>query len=114
MSEEKPTLADVLFKNRKLVLAMLGVPVMGMVIAAGLIIYKQSSNMIVALGVILFVAIQYIMTMFFWMKRVEKLVKEKNPEKKVGSESMPVEPINVDPDSVLAPEEKRVFPIDDE
>lgn len=108
------TLADVLYKNRKLVLAMLGVPVLGMAIAAGLIIYKQPSNMIVALGVILFVAIQYIMTMFFWMKRVEKLANKKTSEEEIISASAHVEPIQVDPSEVLAPEEKRVFPVDEE
>jgi positive regulator of sigma E activity len=114
MSEEKPTLADVLFKNRKLVLAMLGVPVFGMLIAAGLIIYTQPSNMIVALGVILFVGIQYIMMMFFWMKRVEKLAKNKTTEKEIIIEEMAVEPVMFDADEVLEPEEKRVLPVDKE
>ncbi|MCB2173317.1 hypothetical protein KQH65_11315 [archaeon] len=37
MSDEKLSLADILHKNRSFVLAMLGVPVFGMAIAAGLI-----------------------------------------------------------------------------
>ena len=114
MSDEKISLADILHKNRSFVLAMLGVPVFGMAIAAGLIIYKKPDNMIVVLGVILFVAVQYIMTMFFWMKRVEKLAKKKQKEKEETSERVPVDPMVVDSSEVLTPEEKRVLPVEDE
>lgn len=114
MSDEKLSLADILYKNRSFVLAMLGVPVLGMAIAAGLIIYKKPDNMIVVLGVILFVAVQYLMTMFFWMKRVEKLAKKEPAEKEEVPERVPVEPMVVDSDMVLTPEEKRVLPVKDE
>jgi len=110
MSDEKLSLADILHKNRSFVLAMLGVPVFGMAIAAGLIIYKKPDNMIVVLGVILFVAVQ----MFFWMKRVEKLAKKKPKEKEEPSERVPVDPMVVDSSEVLTPEEKRVLPVEDE
>ncbi|MCW4014457.1 MAG: hypothetical protein NWF07_15925 [Candidatus Bathyarchaeota archaeon] len=114
MSDEKLSLADILYKNRSFVLAMLGVPVFGMAIAAGLIIYIKPDNMIVVLGVILFVAVQYIMTMFFWMKRVEKLAKNKTPEKKEVIETSSAKPIVAEVEGVLEPEEKRVFPVKDE
>ena len=106
-------MAEVLFNNRKFVLALLGVPVLGMLIAAGLIIYKQPSNMYVALGVILFVAMQYIITMFFWMKRVEKMAKKENSGQESIFEKLSVELIDFDTDQVLIPEEKRVFQVDE-
>ena len=71
MNKEKPKLSDVLNANRFIVMALLGLPVIGMLIAAGLIIYKKPDNMVVVLGVITFVGIQYIIMMFFFMKRVE-------------------------------------------
>ncbi len=114
MSDEKLSLADVLYKNRKLVLAILGVPVLGIVIAAGLIYYLKPDNMVVALGVILFVGIQYIMIMFFWMKRVEKMAKNPSDETVEQIVKIPVAPITVDPETVLAPEEKRVLPVEKE
>jgi len=71
LNKEKPKLSDVLNANRFIVMALLGLPVIGMLIAAGLIIYKKPDNMVVVLGVITFVGIQYIIMMFFFMKRVE-------------------------------------------
>jgi c-di-AMP phosphodiesterase-like protein len=113
MSDKKLSFAEVLHKNRSLVLAILGVPVLGMAIAAGLIIYKKPDNMIVVLGVILFVAIQYVMTMFFWSKRVEKLANKTPADEPVTLEKMPVDIVTIDSD-VLAPEEKRVLPINND
>jgi membrane-anchored glycerophosphoryl diester phosphodiesterase (GDPDase) len=71
LNNEKPKLSDVLDANRSIIIVLLGLPVIGMLIAAGLIIYKKPDNMVVVLGVITFVGIQYIITMFFLMKRVE-------------------------------------------
>ena len=73
MSNEKPSLADILHENRILVLVILGLPVLGMAIAFVLILYKNPDNKLLVLGVIFFIAVQYIITMFFWAKKVEKL-----------------------------------------
>lgn len=109
-------MADILHKNRTFVLAILGVPVLGMLIAAGMIVYLRPDNMIVALGVILFVAMQYILFMYFWMKRVETLagkqVEETEPTKKYSNQIEPLRPVNLD--EMLASEEKRVLPIEEE
>ena len=71
LNNEKPKLSDVLAANRFIIIVLLGLPIIGMLIAAGLIIYKKPDNMVVVLGVITFVGIQYIIMMFFFMKRVE-------------------------------------------
>ena len=83
MSNEKPSLADILHENRVLILVILGLPVLGMAIAFVLILYKNPDNMLVVLGVIFFIAVQYIITIFFWVKKVEKLaVSSKNDSPK--------------------------------
>jgi hypothetical protein len=71
LNNEKPKLSDVLDANRSIVMALLGLPVIGMLIAAGLIIYKKPDNMVVVLGVITFVGIQYIIMIYFFMKKAE-------------------------------------------
>ena len=112
MSDSKPTIAEVLYSNRKMVMALLGIPVLGMLIAVVLLIYKSPDNLIVILGVILFVGIQYVLMMFFFMKKIENLAKK---EKEERTEQEPVEPDTVNDESPqLAPEEKRIFPLDDE
>lgn len=94
-------------------LAMLGVPVIGMAIASLLILYKKPENMVVVLGVILFVAVQYILMMFFWLKRVESLANKKTLENqpvKIAESSELVHENTEEP--MLLPEEKRIFPIE--
>lgn len=80
MTEKKKTLAQILYENRTFVLIMLGVPVFGMAIAFGIILLKQPENMIKVLAVIFFLAVQYILMMFFWMKRVETLAHREQKE----------------------------------
>ena len=89
MSEEKPSIAQVLKKNRSKVMALLGVPVIGMLIAVVVIYIKKPDNMIVVYGVILFVAVQYILMMFFFMKRVEAMVEKEETTQKLENEEKP-------------------------
>ena len=70
LSEEKPSVAQVLNRSRSVVIALLGVPVLGMLIAVVVIYIKKPNNMVVVFGVILFVGVQYILMMFFLMKKV--------------------------------------------
>lgn len=113
MSEAKKTLAQILHENRTFVLIMLGVPVFGMAIAFGIIYWKQPDNMIQVLAVIFFLAVQYVLMMYFWSKRVELMAK-KDEEKQ--SESEP-ESCDVDEfskgEGVLKPEEERVLPVEE-
>ena len=112
MSEEKPSLADILYKNRTFVLAMLGVPVIGMALAFVLVLYKKPDNMLITLAVTFFLAVQYVLLMFFWMKRVEKLATKKKQGMEIVKESDPVdvEVVDARTEKMLAPEEERVFP----
>ncbi len=115
LSEEKKTVAEILYQNRTFVLVMLGVPVFGMTIAFGIILWKQPDNMIKVLAVIFFLAVQYVLMMFFWSKRVELLAKKDAAKKledepRTGSE---VEEFSGG-EGVLQPEEERVFPSEKE
>ncbi len=118
MNKEKPSLAQVLDANRSLVMVLLGVPVIGMIIAVILILYKRPDNAIVVLGVILFIAVQYIIMMFFFMKRVESLAKKKTEQDEaIGGDVVienvgEIEGIGVEKNTQLIPEEERIFDIE--
>ena len=115
MSKEKLSLAEILYKNRTFVLAMLGVPVIGMIIAFIIILYKAPDNMLLALAVIFFLCVQYVLMMFFWMKKVETLVnKEKIPDSGIEERPAVVYHMTTSSDIILAPEEERVLPLGDE
>jgi uncharacterized membrane protein len=77
LSKQKPSISQVLAANRGFVIVLLGVPVIGMVIAVVLILYKRPESTILALGVIFFIAVQYIIMMYLFMKRVESLARKK-------------------------------------
>jgi large-conductance mechanosensitive channel len=102
-------------KNRTLILALLGVPVFGMLIAVAVIFYTKPDNMAVVFGVILFVAVQYILIMFFFMKRIEAMVKKEEAALQEEPEETHETPADEDLESEgqLVPEEKRVFPVDE-
>lgn len=110
----KPSFADILYERRKFILAILSVPVLGMAIAFGLIIYKRPNNMMIVLGVIVFVAVQYIMTMFFWLKKVEQLAKRSEVTKiqQENNEHISNE-VEIVEHELLKPEEERVLPVKD-
>jgi len=116
LSEEKPSVARVLNSNRSLVMALLGVPVIGMLIAVVLIYIKKPDNMVVVFGVILFIAVQYILMMFFFMKRVEAMVVNEGAARKLEKEEKPKpnEGEVEERDDQLDPEEKRIFPIEED
>ena len=94
---------------------MLGVPVFGMAIAFGIVLFRQPDNMIKVLAVIFFLAVQYILMMFFWMKRVETLAKRKEKTEQEYSDDTDtdVESFTIS-ENVLKPEEERIFPVDSE
>jgi hypothetical protein len=116
LTEEKLSLAQVLNKNRTFVMVLLGVPVIGMLIAVAVIFYKKPDNMIVVFGVILFVGVQYILMMFFFMKRIEALAKKEEAERQVESEEISHAPADeeIESEGQLDPEEKRIFPVEED
>lgn len=115
LSEAKKTIAQILHENRTFVLIMLGVPVFGMAIAFGIIFWKQPDNMVQVLAVIFFLAVQYVLMMFFWSKRVELLAKnDGEKQEELTSENIQNVEEYSEGKGVLKPEEERVFPTEDE
>ena len=65
---------DSLKKNRNIILAILLLPVMGMVIAIPLIMWKAPSNMMVVIGVIVLLIAQYSLLFLCVFKRMNQLI----------------------------------------
>ena len=63
--------------NRRFIYALLSMPVIGMFIAIGLILYKRPSNMTIVLGVIGFLLVQYVFTVYFFIRRLNTFSREK-------------------------------------
>lgn len=83
MSERKPSLSEIMKANRQFIIALLSFPIVGMLIAAALVIYKGPDNMYVALGVIIFLLVQYSLMVYFLIKRLDSLGEkgeDKRPE----------------------------------
>lgn len=64
---------DYMKKNRNVLLGILLIPVLGMVIAIPLIIWKAPKTMMVALGVIGVLIVQYILLVRWISKRIDQL-----------------------------------------
>jgi len=67
------TYKDYMKKNRNVLLAILMIPVLGMVIAIPLIIWKAPNTMMVALGVIFVLIIQYTLLVRWISKRIDQM-----------------------------------------
>ena len=76
MAKEKPSIAEILDANRRFIYALLAMPYLGMTIAVGLIWYRKPSNMVIAIGVIFFLMVQYGLTVYFFIKRLDSMVRE--------------------------------------
>ena len=64
---------DYMKKNRNTMLAILMLPVLGMVIAIPLIIWKAPKTMMVVLGVIVILIIQYSLLVRWISKRIDQM-----------------------------------------
>jgi hypothetical protein len=64
---------DYMKKNRNVLLAIMMLPVFGMVIAIPLIIWKAPNTMMVALGVIVVLIVQYSLLVRWISKRIDQL-----------------------------------------
>ncbi len=71
---ETPSFKDSLKKNRRIILAILLIPVMGMIVAIPLIILKAPGKMMVALPIIFFLIVQHIILVWWISKRMNKLI----------------------------------------
>lgn len=80
MSERKVSVAEILDANRRIIYAILSLPYIGMFIAAGLIWLRKPDNMIITLGVIFFLMVQYGLTVYFLIGRINSMVRKKKTE----------------------------------
>jgi hypothetical protein len=64
---------DYMKKNRNVLLAILMLPVLGMVIAIPLIIWKAPKTMVVVLGVIGILIVQYSLLVRWISKRIDQM-----------------------------------------
>ncbi len=72
MSEDS-SYKDFMKKNRNTLLVIMMIPVLGMVIAIPLIIWKAPKTMMVALGVIGILIVQYTLLVRWISKRIDQL-----------------------------------------
>jgi type II secretory pathway component PulM len=75
LAKKKPSMSEILKANRQVIIVLLSFPIAGMFIAMGLIWYKRPGNMLVALGAILFLLVQYSLLVYFLIKRIDSLSK---------------------------------------
>ena len=73
MSEDN-SFIDTMKKNRRTLLAILMLPVLGMVVSIPLIIWKAPKNMLAALIVIVILIIQYTLLVRWISKKIDQLV----------------------------------------
>ena len=69
-----PTIKEVLKKSRSLFLAVLMVPIIGMIIAIPLIKWRAPGRFQIALPIIILVLAQYIFLVFFISARIDKII----------------------------------------
>jgi type II secretory pathway component PulM len=74
MSEDS-IFSDSLRKNRNIFLVVLLLPVVGMVVAIPLIIWREPKHMMIVLGAITLLIIQYTLLVFWISKRIDQIIK---------------------------------------
>jgi uncharacterized protein involved in response to NO len=73
MSEE-PDFKEVLKRNRMIILAVLMLPVVGMVIAIPLIAIRAPKNFALATGLIVLMIFQYVVLALYVSRRMDRLI----------------------------------------
>lgn len=73
MSEE-PDFKEVLKRNRRTILAVLLLPVVGMVIAIPLIAIRAPENFALATGLIVLMIFQYVVLALYVSRRMDRLI----------------------------------------
>jgi len=68
------TFKDVLRENRRTFLAILMLPVVGMVVAISLIVIRAPENLAVSVGLIILMLCQYLVLVFYISRRMDRLV----------------------------------------
>jgi hypothetical protein len=86
LSKKQPTLMEIIQANRTFIMALLMMPIFGMIIAVILILYKRPDNMFTALGVIGFLIVQYGFTIYYFSKRLLAFAENQSSEEDESSE----------------------------
>jgi len=73
LSKKKPTIAEIVKANRMFILVLMMTPIIGMISAIFLISYKQPKNMEIALGAIIFLIVQYGLTIYYFDKKIQTM-----------------------------------------
>jgi hypothetical protein len=72
----KPTIGDILAANIGLLYAIISLPLVGMVIAIGLIFYLSPPRMFLILAVIFFLIVQYMVLLIYIRAKINQIIKE--------------------------------------
>ena len=124
MSKRKQSLADIVTTYRIIIMALLALPIFGMVVAFAVILYKYPSSH-TALIIIAFVAAMYTAAMVVFMKQLDKIAEIDKQRLESMEKASPVtkaidEPrakrstasISLNKGDQLTPEEERIFNIE--
>lgn len=71
---EQPDFKEVLRKNRKTFLAILMLPVAGMVVSIFLIFLRAPQKLAIAGGVIILLICQYLVLLFYVSRRIDRII----------------------------------------
>jgi hypothetical protein len=74
------TFKETMRKYRTYIIALLMFPVTGMVVALGIVAWRPPKNVVLVVAVIFFLMVQYAVTVFFIMKRIDSyLLSDQSP-----------------------------------
>jgi glucan phosphoethanolaminetransferase (alkaline phosphatase superfamily) len=125
LSKRKPSLAEILATYRILIIALLALPVLGMVAAFVVIFYTHPASTSTALVIIAFVAVMYSAIMVVFMKQLDKIAEIDQKRRETIEPEAPVMHTRIEPrtkpqtpsislnnSDQLTPEEERIFNIE--
>ena len=75
-NQRRARVVKALKDNKPMINALLFFPIIGIIIGLALIYYKNPNNSTVIMGVITLLLIQYTLTVYFFSKRIDKMITE--------------------------------------
>jgi len=73
LSEKKPSLTEILQANIRIIIMVMSMPLLGMAIAIGLVIWQRPERLALVVGLILFAMVQYGLTIYILIKRISNM-----------------------------------------
>ena len=73
------TFKETIGKYRTYLIALLMFPVTGMVVALGIVAWRPPKNLVVVVAVIFFLMVQYVVTVFLIVKRIDSYLLTEQP-----------------------------------